>query len=138
MKPPQHTQLPVAQLWQMPPDQLRLYARVATKLADLHAQIERAAADGMQTPHTTAKQRQPMRAPRAGSLRETVHTVLSEAGPDGLPRKEIARRAAIRRGVPDDTKFATAVGMVLRDHEHDNGIRRLARGTYAAGYERRS
>ena len=138
MKTPQHTQLPIAQLWQMPPEQLRLYARVATKLADLHTQIEQLAVDGAHPTHTAAKPRQPMRAPRAGSLRETVHAVLAEAGPDGLPRKEIARRAAIRRAVPDDAKLTAAVGMILRDHEHDNGIRRLAHGTYAAGAERRS
>jgi len=122
----------------MPPEQLRLYARVATKLADLHAQIEQLAVDGAQTPHSAAKPRQPMRAPRAGSLRETVHAVLSEACPDGLPRKEIARRAAIRRAVPDDAKLAAAVGMILRGHEHDGAICRLAHGTYAAGSERRS
>jgi len=138
MNTPQHTQLPVAQLWQMRPEQLRLYARVATALADLHRQIEEVTKDGVQTLNAAAKPRQPMRPPRAGSLRETVHAVLSEAGTDGLPRKEILMRAALRRGVPNDAKLAAAVGMILRDHEHDKGIRRLANGTYAACSERRS
>lgn len=132
MQTPQHTRLPVAQLWQMPPEQLRLYARVATKLADLHTQIEQLGVDGAQTLHTAVKPRQPMRAPRAGSLRETVHAVLSAAGPDGLPRKEIARRAAIRRAVPDDAKLAAAVGLILRDHEHDSGIHCLSGGNYTS------
>lgn len=60
MQTPQHTQLPAAQLWQMPPEQLRLYARVATKLA-------------------------------------------------------------------------AAVGLILRDHEHDSGIHCLSGGNYTSG-----
>lgn len=135
MQTPQHTQLSVAQLWQMPPEQLRHYARVVTKLADLRTQIEGLHADREQS-STTPKPRPPMRPPRTGSLRETVHAVLSEAGPDGLPGKEIARRAALRRAVPDDAKLAAAVGTILRGHEHDHGIRCLNGGNYACGHGR--
>jgi hypothetical protein len=137
MNTPQHTQLPVAQLWQMPPEQLRLYASVANKLARLREQIDRAAAcDGPRAAQD--KSRRPRRRPRSGSLREAVHAVLAQAAPASLDRKELTMRTAIRRGVPPDAKLAEAIRVMLRDCEHDTGIRRLPDGTFAAGLEAQS
>jgi hypothetical protein len=132
MKTQQNTQL-VAELWQMPPEELRLIAQIAAKLAALRSQVGRASGRREEESSSVRGPRHPMRPPRAGSLRETIHMVLSEAAPGALDRSEIVARAAARRGIPNDAKLAAAVWMVLRDWEHDKGINRLAEGSYCAG-----
>jgi hypothetical protein len=136
MKTQQNTQL-VADLWQMPPEELRLVSQIAAKLAGFRERIERGAARGGPSA-SQDNSRRPMRPPRPGSLREAVHAVLSNAAPASLDRKELAMRTAVRRGVPADAKLAAAVGMILRDCEHDTGIRRLPDGTFASGSETES
>ena len=135
MKTQQNTQL-VAELWQMPPEELRLVSQIAAKLAALRSQFERATGRRSEDRSATAAPRQPLRPPRAGSLRETIHAVLADAAPGALDRKELTARSAMRRAIPNDAKLAAAVGMILRDWQHDGGINRLDDGTYASGRTR--
>jgi len=135
MKTQQNTQL-VADLWQMPPEELRLVSQIAAKLAALRSQFGPATGRRSEDGSCAAGPRQPMRPPRSGSLRETIHAVLSDAAPAALDRKELTARAAMKRAIPNDAKLAAAVGMILRDWQHDDGINRLDDGTYASGKAR--
>ena len=120
----------------MPLENLRLYARTITQLAELREQIDKAvsannSAGGFSPAAARTELRKPMRSPREGSLRAALHEILLQEAPRALDKKEIVARIAGRRAVAADGKLAAAVGAIL-NNAHDAAITRLGEGRYVA------
>ncbi len=139
----QHHPVALATLCQLPPEELRDYARRVAALCELlhgapacaplpkpqpNPQCTPPSAAGMiEAPSITA--RPPMRHPVPGSIRAAVYEVLERVA-HPVQRSEVVDAVASLRGATVTTNFRSSVSEALRN-KHDPRIRRVGRGTYA-------
>lgn len=82
--------------------------------------------DRPMVPATAARQQ--LRSPKPGSLRDTIHRILQEAG-SPMQRAGIIREASKRTGAPVDPRLKAKVGDILTCGLDPN-IKRVAYGIY--------
>lgn len=73
--------------------------------------------------------RLPLRAPKPGSLRQTIYQILGQKNGLALSRAEIIAKAAETRNCKPNDNFKASVGEILRC-KTDPKIRRVAHGMY--------
>lgn len=136
----------ITELWLLPMSELKTHQAIINDLVNLRERIEqppetsfKGVPSALQTPTPllphqpsqglrTLHERAPMRSPKPGSMRSTVHEIL-QAAAEPMPRGEMIAQVAAKRGVVADDMLKAKVGDLLNSR-HDPYIKKVAKGIY--------
>ena len=132
MNTPQH----LANLMLLPWPELQTYQQVVADIVSLRTRVDTPPAREPVNPLPPVlgleprglQERSPMREPKPGSMRGTIHDILRSAGKP-MRRAEVIALVASKRGVPIDDALKAKVGDHLTNR-HDPFVRKLAQGIY--------
>jgi hypothetical protein len=126
--------------WRLSAPELERHIEFLGELARLKTKFQQGASPCESTPALAARpplaergssllRRAPMRPPKPGSLRASVHGILRKStGP--MRRSAVIAAVASARGAEADEKLIAKVGDIL-NNPHDESIRRVGHGIFA-------
>jgi hypothetical protein len=146
MKPPSTTPTTnntdlFEEYWRLSPPELERHIEFLGELQRLKTKFQQAAPPAESAPALAARpslsergstsltRRAPMRPPKPGSLRASVHGILRRsAGP--MRRSAVIAAVASARGAETNDKLIAKIGDIL-NNPHDESIRRVGHGIFA-------